>query len=92
MHSVHRIVAGHNGAHARLLHGLAEGREINFVDSTLVGKRSRTVTVVLLIIEGKVLDGSDDPLLLNAAYVLDRGLGGKVRVFSVVLEVAAAKG
>ena len=92
MHSVHRIVAGHYGTHARLLYGLAEGREIDFVDSTLVGKRSRTVTVVLLIIEGKVLDGSDYPLLLNAAYVLDRGLGGKVGVFSVVLEVAAAKG
>ena len=92
MHAVDGVVARHYGAYSGLLDGLAEGGEIDFVDSALIGVGTDSVAIELLLVEGEVLDGCHHALFLHAFDIVFGSLGCQVGVFAVVFEVAAAKG
>ena len=89
---VHGVVASHDGSHIALLHRLAESREIDLVQSPLIGHGTDAVSLVLLVVEGKMLDGSHHPVLLDAPDVVESDLGGEIRILSVVLEITSAQG
>ncbi len=50
------------------------------------------VTAVFLVVEGEVLDGGDEPLVLDPADHLAHQVGGKARVLGEGLEVPAGVG
>ena len=92
MHSIHGVVAGHNGTDVPLLDGLAEGGEIDFVHRAFIRVGTYAMTVIFLLIQCKMLDGGDDALLLHALNVIQGRFRCQIGVFAVIFKIAAAKG
>ena len=92
MLAVDKVVTRHHGAHAGLLDRLAEGREINFMERTLVDIGTHLMTVPLLIVARKVFDRRHNSFGLHALDILHGGLRRQIGVLAEVLEVTAAQG
>ena len=91
MDTVQEIVAVHHSTHVRFLYSLAESREINLMQSTLVYVRTRMMAAPLLVVGGKVLDGRNDSFRLHAKNILLGCLTRQVRVFTEIFKVTAAQ-
>ncbi len=92
MNAVDEVVGVHDGVDVALGDGGLEGRQVDLAHGALVGVGADVVAVVLLIIQGKVLDGGDDALGLDALDEWNHQDGVQIGVFREVLEVAAGHG
>ena len=90
--AVDEVVAVHDGADVALLDGGFEGGKVELVEGALVDDGVDVVAIVLGVVGVEVLDGGADALALDAVDVGDVHVGGEVRVFAEVLEVAAVHG
>ena len=91
MDTVYQIVTVHDGSYARLLHGLPERREIDFVEGALVHIGAHAMAGTLLVVGREMLDRGHDPFLLHAQDVLHGGFTSQVRILTKVFVIATAK-
>ena len=91
MNPVQRVVTGHHGSHTGFLHGILEHRKIQFAQRALVDHRIGSMTAVLLIVGGKVLDGSDDSVLLHSLDIAAGYRRSQHRILAVILKVSPAE-
>ena len=87
--TIDRIIAGHDGVGAALLNRDLEALQVNFTQSPLGNHSLHAVTVGLLIIAGKMLDGSGHIVFVHAPKLRRRHLAGQQRILGEVLEVSA---
>ena len=90
--AVDQVVRVHNRVHVPLGDGCLKGRQVDFAHGPLVHVGADVVPVVLLIVQGIMLDRGDNALGLNA---LDKGNHkGRIQIgiLGEVLEVAAGYG
>ena len=87
--AVDQVVGVHHRVHMALGDGGLKGRQIDFAHGALVHVGAHVVAVVLLAVEGIVLDGGDDALGLDALNVGNHHGRVQKRIFGKILEVAA---
>ena len=89
--SVHEVVARHHSADLGIFDRLAERREINFMQRPLVDVRRYMVPVVFLIVAAEMFDRSHNTLALHTSYIFGSRFRCQIRIFTVILEIAAAQ-
>ena len=90
--AVDQVVGVHHRVHVALGDGGLKGRQVDFAHGALVHFHVHVVPVVLLVVQGIVLDGGDDALRLHALDIGNHQRGVQVGVFGEILEVAASHG
>ena len=91
MNTVEQIVAVHDGPDTGFLNGLAECREVNLIECTLVNVTARVVAVPLLIVGGKVLHCGDYTARLHTFYIFRCYFRSEIRILAHVLKVATTQ-
>ena len=92
MDPVDHIVARHDRADSGFLDSPPESREVYLVHRALVDDGAGSMTVVLGIIQGEVLDRRHDAFSLHTLDILDSRFGSEERILSEVFEITAVVG
>ena len=92
MHTIEEIITIHNSTYVSLLHCLAKGREIDFLQSSLINIRTGVMTTPLLIVATKMLDGCHHSPALNALYVLTGYLRSEIGILAEIFIITTAQG
>ena len=85
--AVHLVVGAHDHAGLALQHGDLEGEQVGLAHDARAHLHVADVAPGLLIVDGVVLEISDDLLALLALDHLGHHLAGEDRIFSEILEV-----
>ena len=86
------VVGTHETPCPTLLHGSAEGRQIDFVEGALADDDVHLVAVLLVVVQRIVLHAGGHALRLQALDVRSHHARGETGVFAHVLEVATVQG
>lgn len=86
-----QIVAAHDGPRAALLHGRAEGGQIDFIERAVVHDDVRQVAVGFAVVQREVLHAGRHAVLLQPLDVGHHDAAGQVGILAHVLEVAAVE-
>ena len=85
------IIGAHDGPCTALLDSCLEGREVDFVQRTVVDRDIDAVAVRLLIIEREMLHADGNAVLLHLLDVGNDHPRGEVGILAHVLEIAAVE-
>ncbi len=90
--AVDQVVGVHDRVDVSFGDGGFEGGQVDFAHGALVGGHVDVVAVVLLVVEGVMLDGGDDTLRLDALDVGDHHARIEKWIFRQIFEVASGDG
>ena len=83
------VIRSHNGPRLALEHGGLEGRQIDFVERTVVDNHICCVAIHFLIVEGIMLHASSHAIALHPFHIGDHHLSCEIRVFTHILEISS---
>ena len=90
--AVHLVIGAHHAADAGLLHGDLEGQQVDLSQRSLIRHHVDPCPIGLLGIRDEVLDGGNDALGLDPAYLCRHHAARQDRILAQVLEVAPVPG
>ena len=85
--AVQRIVGGHNRAGSALLHRDFKALQVNLTQSSRRHQRLNVIAVFLLIVAGKMLDGSGGSVARHPLKLCACHFSGKERILGKILKV-----
>ena len=87
-----KVIGTHDGPGTAFLHGRFEGRQVDFIEGTVVHDHIGRMAVDFVVVQGIVLDADGHFVALDSLDVVHGHPSGQVRVFPHILEITAAQG
>ena len=87
-----KVIGTHDGPGTAFLHGRFEGRQVDFIEGTVVHDHIGRVAVDFVVVQGIMLHTNGHFVTLDTLDVVHGHPSGQVRVFPHILEITAAQG